>query len=175
MIAHRRPWTSATARSECNRRRTRRSGGRKSWKKNCRHRHSDRVPAGIRHRRRSHHRLKWSRRTTDKIALALGDFGHRQSTPSLVYSIRWAIPCASITRNFPPTSARIAMISSSTSVIFGAAFSAAVCLSLASTPKNANWSATSRRRLALGSICSLGQRPRLPLRLHRHRHSLRYL
>lgn len=58
--------------------------------------------------------LKWSRRTTDKLPWGWATSVSRSvPTPLLVSSTRWAIPCASITRNFPPISVPIAMISSS--------------------------------------------------------------
>src|SRR6266478_7005484 len=89
--------------------------------------------------------LKWSRRTTAKVAMALSDFGVLVS-PSTVarllhqmgYSLR--VNHKKLSTDHSP----IATISSSTSAICATDFSAVVSPSLAWIPKNANWSAISK-------------------------------
>ena len=57
--------------------------------------------------------LKWSRRTSEKIAMALGDFGVSVSPNTVARLLPMGYSLRVITRNSPPTLAPTAMINSS--------------------------------------------------------------
>jgi hypothetical protein len=102
--------------------RTRRSGGgRKPVKKKPPTSSLIELLLECDYRRRSNHWLKWSRRTTVKVVMALDGFGVSVSLNTVARLTRWAIPCASIARNSPLISVPTALISSSTWAILGTA------------------------------------------------------
>jgi hypothetical protein len=96
--------------------------------------------------------LKWPRRTTEKIAMTLEDFGVTVSPNTVARLLHKGYSLRVNHKSFPPISVPTAMSSFSGSPNCAIGFSGPVCPSSAWIPKSANWSATSTITAHVG-IC----------------------
>ena len=121
--------------------------------------------------------IKWTRRTTEKIADELQRRGHRRMRQHRRHtcSNSSASGCGSTTRSSPTAATQAETTSSPTSPPSGNTSPPMAGPSSASTPNTGSWSATSPTTGHLDPTAHRVNDLRLPLRSRRYRHSLRHL